>query len=129
MKRNSNEGGKEIEKKTWQMWKSNYTLPRMSREVSKLTHWSEYLSLCFVVNYLHRRKGIGFSRKQLKYAFSKIPKDEVEGSRVGAWKWLLQLGGYEYNEGKKSGLRVAKNTPILSSHKQKIVSDEVSIEG
>ncbi len=118
-----------LERKVWQMWKENYTLPRMSKEVSKLTHWSEYLSLCFVVNYLHRRKGIGFSRKQLEYAFSKIPKDDVEGSKKEAWAWLLHLGGYNYNRGKNSGLRVAKNTPILSCSKQKIVSDEVSLEG
>ena len=116
-----------LERKVWQMWKNNYTLPRMSREISKLTGWSEYLSLCFAVNYLHRRKGIGFSRKQLKYAFSKIPRDEVEGSRVEAWKWLLQLGGYEYNEGKKSGLRAAKNTHILSSHKEKIADTSISL--
>ena len=115
-----------LERKVWQMWKNYYTLPRMSREISSITDWSEYLSLCFVVDYLHKRKGVGFSRKQLKYAFSKIPKEEVEGSRVEAWKWLLQLGGYEYNESKKSGLGVAKNTPILSSHKEKIADISVS---
>ncbi len=113
-----------LERKVWQMWKNDYTLPRMSREVSKLTHWSEYLSLCFVVDYLHRRKGVGFSRKQLKYAFSKIPIDEVEGSKKEAWTWLLHLGGCDYNRGgfrgKNSGLKVAKNTSILSSLKENL---------
>jgi hypothetical protein len=80
-----------LEKKVWQMWKNNYTLPRMSREISSITQWSEYLSLCFAVNYLHNKKGVGFSRKQLKYAFSKIPEDEVEGARKEAWEWLLSL--------------------------------------
>ena len=115
-----------LERKVWKMWKNDYTLPRMSRELSSITHWSEYLSLCFIVDYLHKRKGIGFSRKQLKYAFSKIPREEVEGARIEAWKWLLQLGGYEYNEGKKSGLRVAKNTHILSCSKEKIADIELS---
>ncbi len=50
----------------------------------------------------------------------------MEGARKEAWKWLLHLDGYEYNEGKKSGLRVAKNTPILSSHKEKITDIGVS---
>ncbi len=112
------------------MWKNDYTLPRMSKEVSNLTHWSEYLSLCFVVDYLHKRKGIGFSRKQLKYAFSKIPIDEVEGARKEAWEWLLHLGGYDYNRGgyrgKNSPPRVAKNTPILSSLKENLPDIEVS---
>ncbi len=118
---------KYLEREVWRMWKEDYALPRMSREISRLTNWSEYLSLCLVVDYLHRRKGIGFSRRQLKYAFSKIPRDEVEGSRVEAWKWLLQLGGYDYNEGKKSGPRVAKNTHILSSHKEKIADMGISL--
>ena len=117
-----------LERKVWQMGKNDYTLPRMSREISKLTGWSEYLSLCFTVNYLHRRKGIGFSRKQLEYAFSKVPRDEIEGSRKEAWEWLLHLGGYEYNRGKNPSLRVAKNTPILSCSKEKIADTSISLE-
>ena len=119
-----------LERKVWKMWKNDYTLPRMSKEVSKLTHWSEYLSLCFVVDYLHKRKGIGFSRKQLEYAFSKIPREEVEGARKEAWEWLLHLGGYDYNrggfQGKNSALRAFKNTHILSSLKAKLFHIGVS---
>ncbi|ADD08808.1 hypothetical protein [Candidatus Aciduliprofundum boonei] len=121
-----------LEKKVWQMWKNDYTLPRMSRELSSITHWSEYLSLCFIVDYLHKRKGIGFSRKQLKYAFSKIPREEVEGARKEAWEWLLHLGGYDYNRGgfrgKNPSLRVAKNTPILSSLKENLPDISISME-
>ncbi len=115
-----------LERKVWQMWKNDYTLPRMSREISSITHWSEYLSLCFVVDYLHKRKGVGYSRKQLEYAFSKMPGEEVEGVRKEAWAWLLHLGGYDYNRGKNSPLRVAKNTPILSCSKEKIADIELS---
>jgi len=115
-----------IERRTWQMWKHDYTITRMAREISNLTHWSEYLSLCYIVDYLHNKRGIGFSRKQLRYAFSKIPKEEVEGSRTEAWAWLIHLGGYEYKRGKKSGLRHVKNSHILSSLKVKIADISIS---
>jgi hypothetical protein len=117
---------RDIERKIWRMWKDNYTLPRMMREVSRITRWSEYLSLCFIVNYLHNKKGVDFSRKQLKYAFSKIPREEVEGARSEAWKWLLSLGGYEFKKGGYRGQGVSKNTPILSSLKKNLPEIEVS---
>ena len=97
------------------MWKDNYTLSRMARELSRLTMWSQYLSLCFIVDYLHNKRGIGFSRKQLRYAFGKLPKDEIPPEeRAGAWAWLLYEGGYKNMRGKKSSQREKENTPMLS---------------
>ena len=114
-----------LERKVWRMWRDNYTLPRMMRELSRLTLWSEYLSLCFIVDYLHNRKGIGFSRKQLRYAFRNLPKDEIDPEdRGGAWAWLLSLGGYENRRGKKSSLKDVENTPMLSSLSPKIVQNQ-----
>ena len=116
-----------IERKIWRMWKDNHTLPRMMREVSRIMTWSEYLSLCFIVDYLHNEKGIGFSRKQLRYAFSSIPKDEIyEGERKEAWLFLLMKGGFKFERGKKSSQGDVKNTPILSSSRVKIASMSVS---
>ena len=118
---------RDIERKIWRMWKDNYTLPRTMREVSRITRWSEYLSLCFIVDYLHNEKGIDFSRRQLRYAFHKLPNDEIdEGDEQGALRWVLSLGGYEYRRGKKSSQGDVKNTPILSSSRVKIASMSVS---
>ena len=114
-----------IERKVWRMWKDNYTLPRITREISRLTMWSEYLSLCFIVNYLHNRKGIGFSRKQLRYSFQKLPNDEIhEDDKKEAWAWILSLGGYDFKRGKKSSQGGKENTPMLSSSRVKITVDE-----
>ena len=109
-----------LERKVWKMWKSKYTLYRMAREISNITNWSEYLSLCFIVNFLHNKKGVGFSRKQLEYAFSKIPREDVEGARKEAWEWLLHLGGFKFERGRKPSQGVAKNTHILWSLRRKI---------
>ena len=114
-----------VERKVWRMWKDNYTLSRMMREISRLTMWSEYLSLCFIVDYLHNKKGIGFSRKQLRYSFQKLPKEEIHGEdRKEAWAWILSLGGYDFKRGKKSSQGEKENTPMLSSSRVKIPVNE-----
>lgn len=114
-----------LERKVWRMWKDKYTLSRMARELSRLTMWSQYLSMCFIVDYLHNKKGIGFSRKQLRYAFGKLPKDEIPPEeRAGAWAWLLHEGGYENRRGKKSSQRGKGNTPMLSSLNPKTAVSE-----
>ncbi len=92
---------KEIEAWVWNAWKKNKTLPTISRELSKRTYWSRYYSLCFAVDFLHNKMGVGFSRKQLKYAFSKV-KEEISPEDVkDAWVWLLSLGGFRYERGRK----------------------------
>ena len=114
-----------IERKVWRMWKDNYTLSRMARELSQLTMWSEYLSLCFIVDYLHNKRGVGFSRKQLRYAFRKLPEDEIpKEERGGAWTWLLHEGGYENRRGKKSSQGDVKNTPMLSPFNSKTLQNQ-----
>ena len=114
-----------IDKKIWQMWKHKYTLTRMAREVSNLTHWSEYLSLCHILNFLHNRKGIAFSRRQIRYAFNNLPKDEIE-DKLHAWYWILDLSGYKFLRGKKSHLSHSKNGAMLSSLKEKIADISIS---
>ena len=114
-----------LERKVWRMWKANYTLLRMARELSRLTMWSQYLSMCFIVDYLHNKRGIGFSRKQLRYAFGKLPKDEIPPEeRAGSWAWLLHEGGYENRRGKKSSQRGKGNTPMLACNNSKIAVSE-----
>ena len=111
---------RDIERKIWRMWKDNYTLPRMMREVSRITRWSEYLSLCFIVDYLHNERGIEFSRKQLRYAFHKLPNDEIdEGDEQGALRWVLSLGGYDCRRGKKIISRRCKKYPYIVIFKGK----------
>lgn len=117
---------KNIDRKIWQMWKHKYTLTRMAREVSKLTHWSEYLSLCHILNFLHNRKGIAFSRRQVRYAFNKLPKDEIEGEELHAWYWILDLAGYKFLRGKKSTLGHFKKGTILSYSRPKIADVGIS---
>lgn len=105
-----------LERKIWRMWKNRYTLSRMARETSRTTGWSEYLSLCHVIAFLHGKKGIGFSRKQLRYAFRRLPKADIEGEESEAWAWILHLGGYEFRRGKKSTQRKKGDTPMLSPY-------------
>ncbi len=107
-----------IERKIWRMWKNDYTLPRMARELSRMTMWSGYYALCFVVDYLHNKRGIGFSRKVLRYAFNQF-LDDVGDDGKEAWAWLLHLGGYEFRRGRKSTQSHAGDTPILSCSKPK----------
>ena len=119
-----------IEMWIWRRWKAHNSLPRMVKELSSRTMWSGYYSLCFIVNYLHNKKGVGFSRRQLKYAFRQVLED-VEGdppSKKGAWIWLLKLGGYGYGRGKASKLRlrVGRRGAILSSLRPKIADEGIS---
>ena len=114
-----------IERKIWQMWKAKYTLSRMAREISRLTLWSQAYSMCFIVEYLHNKKRIGFSRKQLRYAFGKIPKSEIpEEEKARAWAWLLSKAGYKNMRGKKSSHRGKENTPMLACNNSKIAVSE-----
>jgi hypothetical protein len=43
-----------------------------------------------------------------------------------SWEWLLALGGFKYERGRKPSQGVAKNTPILSCSKPKIAEIEIS---
>ncbi len=115
-----------LERWIWRKWKENKTLPTIVKEVSKRTYWSGYYSLCFIVNYLHNRKGIGLSRRQLRYAFSKVKDDITPGEEKETWRWILNLGGFKFERGKKSSQGDVRNTPILSYSRPKIVSDEFS---
>jgi len=115
-----------LDRKIWRMWKDKYTLYRMAKEISHITFWSEYLSLSYIVGYLHNKKGIGFSRKVLRYAFNKIPPEEIEGCEKEAWAWILEKGGYKFERGKMSRKGESKNTPYLSSFKPKIADEGIS---
>ena len=114
-----------IEKWIWRRWKANKTLPTIAKELSNKTRWSGYYSLCFIVDYLHNRKGIGFSRNVLRYAFKKF-LDDVSPDRKEAWAWLLSLGGFKFERGKNSHLSNFKNTPILSSLKVNLPDNRIS---
>ena len=114
-----------VEKWIWREWKANKTLPTIAKELSNKTRWSGYYSLCFIVDYLHNRKGIGFSRNVLRYAFKKF-LDDISPDRKEAWAWLLSLGGFKYERGKKSSPRDVKDTRILSSLRPKIADVGIS---
>ena len=116
-----------VENKIWRMWKDKYTLHRMSREISKITLWSEYLSLCFIVGYLHNERRIEFSRRQLRYAFQKIPDEDIpKECKTGAWQFLLEKGGFKFERGKRMLLRDDENTLMLSCLRQKIADTGIS---
>ncbi len=87
----------ELEKWVWKKWKQKWKLVRIARELSEKTKWSIYYSLCFVVDFLHNEKGIGFSRKQLRYAFNKLLNDKIS-NHPEQWRFLLSLGGYTYKK-------------------------------
>ena len=114
-----------IERWIWRRWKENKTLPTIAKELSTRTLWSGYYSLCYAVDFLHNKKGIGFSRKQLKYAFSKF-REDVSPDKKEAWAWLLHLGGFKFERGKNSHLSNSKNTPILSSLKENFPDISIS---
>jgi len=105
------------------MWRGKYTLSRMAKEISRITFWSEFLSLSYIVDFLHNEKDVNFSRKVLRYAFNKIPPEEIEGSKKEAWAWILEKGGYKFERGKFSRRRRSKNTLYLSSFNQKIADE------
>jgi len=119
-----------LKKNIWKRWKNSWTLYRIARYVAQTTGWSEYISLAFVIDFLHNEKGIGFSRRQLRYAFSHIPEDEIHPEdRTDAWKHILAIGGYMF---KRGGRRtpderecVLSNTSMLSSLNPETASEKV----
>jgi hypothetical protein len=114
-----------LNRKIWKMWKRKYSLGRISRELSKKTGWSGYYSLCYALDFLHNKKGIGFSRKQLRYAFRQFLED-VEPDKKEAWAWVLYLGGFKFERGKKSRVGESRKGAILSYSRPKMADIGIS---
>ena len=91
----------DLKRKIWKYWREGWGLPRISRELGSTVGWSYTVALIFVVDYLHNEKGVGFSRKQLRYAFAQAPEEEFgdDESKRGAYLHLLRVGGYEDRRG------------------------------
>ena len=83
-----------LNRKIWQKWREKYSLTLIVQEISQMTGWSEYYTLCYTVHFLHNNKKINFSKEQLRKAFKSIPEDDFSPEcEQGSWNWVLFEAG------------------------------------
>ncbi len=77
----------------WRLWREGRSLEDIARAVSDSTHWSGHYSLVYAVAYLHGKRGVRFTRRQLRRAFRATQEDVAEENRREAWLFLEMKGG------------------------------------
>ena len=81
---------KRLNREIWKLWRHGKSLIEIVDYVSEYTHWSRYLSLVHVVQYLCRDKNVKLPRKVLRKAFNSTKDDFDTRDASVAWKFLLE---------------------------------------
>ncbi len=82
-----------LDRKIWKLWKQGKSLTEIGDYITEYTRWSRYLSLVYVVRYLHEKKKITFTIKQLRKAFEQTTDDFDPEDEEGSWAFLLERAG------------------------------------